>query len=406
MTPGELAELQSLQSPRTIRTRAEEILDAALAGQLEHFTVRLEELPRLAARVVDVARADYPDLSAIPIHGRYRHFGAGGIDRLARLDAALAGASERDKLAARADLVITSVLLDAGAGTAWSYVEASSGRPFHRSEGLAVASFAWFFEGGLSAHSERAPLRVDAAKLAAMDARTLGRAYQVDEHHPLLGIGGRVSLLRGLAEALAAQSRYFGANDPRPGNLALYLADRAVAGALPAEEILKGVLGGLGSIWPGREMLAGVPLGDVWTHSHFGRVPFHKLSQWLSYSLFEPLAQASIRVTHADALAGLAEYRNGGLFVDGGVVVPKHAGVVGEVHAVGSDVVIEWRALTVALLDRIAEVIRELAGLGPEELPLAKVLEAGTWRAGRVLAAEKRSDGAPPIRVDSDGTVF
>jgi hypothetical protein len=71
-----------------------------------------------------------------------------------------------------------------------------------------------------------------------------------------------------------------------------------------------------------------------------------------------------------------------------------------------SPVVVEWRTLTVALLDRTAVLLRELTGLSAEELPLAKVLEGGTWWAGRELAFERRADGAPPIRVQSDGTVF
>ncbi len=35
-----------------------------------------------------------------------------------------------------------------------------------------------------------------------------------------------------------------------------------------------------------------------------------------------------------------------------------------------------------------------------------KVVEAGTWFAGRMLAAERRQSGGPPIAVESDGTVF
>jgi hypothetical protein len=400
-SPGD-EELRRLRSPATIRSKAAEILRAAERDELEHFAVRLEALPRLTARVVDIARGVYPDLAAVPVHGRYRHFLAGRLDRLALLDARLAGASEREKLVARADLVITSVLLDAGAGGAWSYREGS--RRFDRSEGLAVASFAWFASGGLSADPLGAPLRADA--LGAVDGDALRRAFQSSEDNPLLGVDGRVALLRGLAAALSAHPRYFGTERPRPGNLALALLDEARDGRLPAPRILEAVLDSIGSIWPGRESLHGVPLGDVWTHSRFGRVPFHKLSQWLSYSLFEPLEQAGVRVTDAGELTGLAEYRNGGLFVDGGVIVPKHPAVVRDMHAVGSDVIIEWRALTVALLDRLADAMRVAAGLSAEALPLAKVLEAGTWRAGRVLALENRPGGAPPVRVDSDGTVF
>jgi hypothetical protein len=135
-------------------------------------------------------------------------------------------------------------------------------------------------------------------------------------------------------------------------------------------------------------------------------VPFHKLSQWLTYSLCEPLEESGVRITGMEELTGLAEYRNGGLFVDGGVLTPRHPGVLSETHDVSSPLVVEWRALTIALLDRTAAAMRARLGLSAEELPLAKVLEGGTWRAGRELARERRPDGASPIRVHSDGTVF
>jgi len=68
--------------------------------------------------------------------------------------------------------------------------------------------------------------------------------------------------------------------------------------------------------------------------------------------------------------------------------------------------VVEWRALTVGLLDRLALLVRCEFGMDESSLPLAKVLEGGTWSAGRRLAFERRPDGTPPIRVTSDGTVF
>ena len=135
-------------------------------------------------------------------------------------------------------------------------------------------------------------------------------------------------------------------------------------------------------------------------------MPFHKLSQWLTYSLIEPLQEAGVTVTDIDGLTGLAEYRNGGLFVDLGVIEPKHTAVTRDEHAPGSEIVVEWRALTVALLDKLAAEVRERLGLDAEALPLVKVLEGGIWAAGRRIAAERRAGGGPPIRVASDGTVF
>jgi hypothetical protein len=68
--------------------------------------------------------------------------------------------------------------------------------------------------------------------------------------------------------------------------------------------------------------------------------------------------------------------------------------------------VVEWRALTVALLDRLADALRQKLKLDAVALPLAKVLEGGTWAAGRAIARERRPDGAPPLKIVSDGTVF
>jgi len=393
------------RSARAVRERAETIFAAGLAGDLEHFEVELPALRPLAERVVAIAGAVYPDLRRVPVHGRYRHFDEA---RLRDLDARLAGLPGEARLAARADLVITSVLLDAGAGALWRYRDPRSGSEVSRSEGLALASYDWLVSGGLSRFGADDPVRADASCLAKLDERVLGRAFQVREDNPLVGLAGRVSLLSRLAGAVNAKPALFGRDSARPGNLAVFLAGEASArgGELSAETILQAILEGLGGIWPGRETLDGEPLGDVWSHSRFGLVPFHKLSQWLAYSLFEPLEQAGVRVVRPNELTGLAEYRNGGLFVDGGVIVARDAATMGTPQPVASDVIIEWRALTVALIDRLAAEIRALVALDDEVLPLAKVLEAGTWRAGRVFAFERRPDGSPPIRIESDGTVF
>ena len=74
--------------------------------------------------------------------------------------------------------------------------------------------------------------------------------------------------------------------------------------------------------------------------------------------------------------------------------------------AYGPALVVEWRALTVALLDKLADSVRARLGKDAASFPLAKVLQGGTWSAGRAIAAACRADGSPPIKVISDGTVF
>jgi hypothetical protein len=68
--------------------------------------------------------------------------------------------------------------------------------------------------------------------------------------------------------------------------------------------------------------------------------------------------------------------------------------------------VVEWRALTVALLDRLADTLRHRVGLDATALPLAKILQGGSWAAGRATAFARRADGSPPFKIISDGTVF
>jgi hypothetical protein len=133
-------------------------------------------------------------------------------------------------------------------------------------------------------------------------------------------------------------------------------------------------------------------------------VPFHKLSQWLSYSMVEVLEQASIEIGALDELTGLAEYRNGGLFIDLGVLRLRDPSLGTTPLPVDHAAIVEWRALTVALLDRLAPMLR--IRLGAAELPLARLLQGGTWDAGRRIARERRADGSPPLVVLSDGTVF
>jgi hypothetical protein len=398
-----------LRTPAAIRARCFLLLALAERDGLEHFALATDRLPACADYVAETIRANYPDL-AVPYHSRWRHFAAGGVDRWGELAEGLEGVGPQEVARIRFDLAVTSVLLDAGAGPDWRY-RAEDGRVCVRSEGLAVASFEAFAAGAFSADAD-ASLRADAAALAAFDAGTLAGLFQVGPDNPLVGLDGRAGLLRRLSQRVAGAPEWFG-KPGRIGHLFDALVARAGRGPLPAANVLSAVLDSLGPVWPGRVVADGVNLGDVGRHQLAvddhpvpGLVPFHKLSQWLTYSLLEPLEDAGIEVTGLDALTGLPEYRNGGLLLDTGVLVPKHAAVVDQAHAPDSEIVVEWRALTVALLDRLADQVRDRLGLDAQAFPLAKVLEGGTWAAGRQIAAELRPGGAPPIRLESDGTIF
>ena len=399
-----------LQQPQAIRDRCQQLFDLCQAGQLEHFACDLSQLRAVADYVVATTQQLYPEFD-VPFHSRWRHFDAGGVARLAQLTQSLQGQSVAATTRSRLDLAIISVLLDAGAGTQWCYSELETGQVLGRSEGLAIASFRAFQQGVFSSDTTM-PLQVDASGLLQLTEADLAQVFQVTKDNPLVGLAGRLSLLHQLGNALKAQPDRFGTNPARPGHLFDYWQHQ-FADVLDASQLLTEVLTSFGSIWPGRVAIADINLGDVWPHPALptdplgaNLVPFHKLSQWLTYSLVEPLIDAGLTVANLNALTGLAEYRNGGLCVDLGLLVPKHDAVTSQAHLPGSAVVVEWRALTVILLDLIGDRVRHQLHKTPEELPLIKVLEGGTWASGRRIAKHLRSTGAPPVTIQSDGTVF
>ena len=134
-------------------------------------------------------------------------------------------------------------------------------------------------------------------------------------------------------------------------------------------------------------------------------MPFHKLTQWLTYSLVEPLGEGGVAVDGLEELTGLAEYRNGGLFVDMGVLELRDRAATERVHRSGDELVVEWRALTVTLLDELAPRTRALLGQTAANMEPG-TLEALTWAAGREVAYERRTHGAPPLHLELDGTLF
>lgn len=392
-----MSDLDYLLSPKAIRDSAKKVYDSAIAGGA-HFKVHPERLDFTVEYVLQTIRQNYPDLN-IPFHSRWGHFRPGGVDRARWLEAKLpTDLMERARI--KLDLVIPSVLLDAGAGADWKFKERETHNQYNRSEGLGVASFHMFMSGTFS--RDRKSLRSDALGLQSVEAHDIERSFQVSASNPLIGVAGRAQLLNNLGRALENKDIF---KDGRPGNLVDYLVAR-YGKTIPATGLLRAVLDGLGPIWPGRIEQDGVSLGDIWKHSSLGLVAFHKLSQWMTYSLVEPIEEAGLKITRVEELTGLAEYRNGGLLLDSGLIAFRNSSDASKTWTPDSDLIIEWRALTVYFLDIIGAQVQKALGRSPAEFPLAKVLEGGTWWAGRRIAAEKRDGGGPPLNIQSDGTVF
>jgi hypothetical protein len=139
-----------------------------------------------------------------------------------------------------------------------------------------------------------------------------------------------VSFLVSISAFLAHENRLMAATAQsfRPGNLVDYLmshpsTDKSTM-TIQLEILWSVVIDGLAEVWPPtRTKIKGISLGDVWpcetlrsrhapNDSTDHLVPFHKLSQWLTYSLIEPLNKVlGVTFANVEVLTGLPEYRNG-----------------------------------------------------------------------------------------------
>lgn len=403
-------DLEWIFSTSTIRSQSKKIWDLSLSGGT-HFHVSPEKIGEIADLVTTVTKQNYPDLK-IPYHSRWNHFRAGGVDRPHSFFTQMAGWSKEQRARAELELVITSVLLDAGAGNAWVWVEKGTHAKYHRSEGLALASLELFLAGAMSS-DPRNPFRVDADGLLALTGDEFNKVFQITKTNPMVGAHGRFEILKSLGGLLQSRPDFFGSSG-RLGLLADMIFNQVDSGGkLFAEKILRVIQVSLGPIWPGRITWDHQNVGDVWKYDDLGAgrnglVPFHKLSQWLTYSLIEVFERAGCDVVGLEDLTGLPEYRNGGLFFDGGVLQLRDSSLLERAHRPDSQLIVEWRALTIVLLDMLWPLVCERLGKTQNNFPLACMLEGGTWWAGRKLASQIRgnSGGGSPINIESDGTVF
>ncbi|KAI0088335.1 DUF1688-domain-containing protein [Irpex rosettiformis] len=422
-----------LRTLPAIRERCSRVHALAKEGKLQYFEYHPEKEDGVASFCIDIIQRDFgTNYASIPPHGRWRHLDAGRArvePLIEQWKASPEPPSEKEIARRLIDLFLVSVLLDAGAGSAWSYHESSSGRSFNRSEGLGVASFVMFEQGFFSGDSSN-PYQADAEGLARVSQEKTAAAMQVGIENPMVGIEGRTSLLQNLSVALKSNPNFFGAS-ARPGGLVDFLESESIVEGstrvVPIASLWAALIEGLAPIWPDRLKLGGVPLGDVWPCDVLKAgavtegdelVPFHKLTGWITYSLIEPLQKIlGWKFDGIEDMTGLPEYRNGGLLVDYGVLTLKPGALPQSVYpdpqssiprlVPSHPAIVEWRAMTVIELDRIADIIRTKLGLTKEQLTLAQVLESVTWKGGREIAKQKRpATGGPPIDIESDGTVF
>lgn len=450
---------------------------------LTNFIVDFSKVDDVVDFIVSLINRDYgTNYSSIPPHGRWQHFNVGDIDRITPLVNSWKSNNNTNdnnnnidsiEITKRLlDLFVVSVLLDAGAGNKWKYIEKSESESnsesnsYSRSEGIAVASLVMFKSGIFSNSPNLNPFQVNGTALSLLSVEDLANGMQAtnfksnnnisggdndNNTNPMDGLEGRAALISRLGKALLQNSKYFGPPETcRPGNILDYLLnhpttikttttkdDEITTTTIKLETLWDALMDALSPVWPsGRTQLGGISLGDAWicssmpstTNEEWEKItPFHKLTQWLCYSLIVPIKQfLGVKFDGEDLQTGLPEYRNGGLLVDFGVLKLKpnileqglelskkingSSGSGGDsaysipLFTPDSDVIIEWRALTVGFLDYLLPLVNKKLNTN---LSLAQLLEAGTWKAGREIAAQKRPlTKGPPIDLLSDGTVF
>ncbi|EED16296.1 conserved hypothetical protein [Talaromyces stipitatus ATCC 10500] len=432
------SEIEYILSLKAVREKAHKVLELAEQGKLTHFNYDRDKLDVAADYVIGIIQRDFgPDrYHLIPPHGRWQHFEVGGIPRIDKLLSDWKNDQKFDdveKVRGLIDLFFVSVLLDAGAGDVWRFQEPGGEQSYSRSEGIAIASLHMFLSGDFASDKSLRKDIVEGAALHTLDADKLYRHFQISETNPLVAVDKRVELLRRLGSSLLSFPEIFGKNG-RPGNLVDYLLSKAKSsGEIDYRDLWNLLQKVLIPVWPSdRTHIDGHPVGDAWplkalatsSRANSSKTsaiqPFHKLTQWLAYSLMVPFDRL-LKITwlNADQGTGLAEYRNGGLFVDIGVLSLKEESRARGLQLSSSNIdglpyfgasddeIVEWRAMTVALLDKLHAIISSSSQFNGIQLTLPQVLEAGSWKAGRELAAEKRPlTKSSPIGILGDGTLF
>ncbi|KAI7891207.1 uncharacterized protein EV154DRAFT_509013 [Mucor mucedo] len=419
------ADYEYLLSLRAVRERCFRVQEAAVRNKLNHFDIDPSKLQDMVQFVVSLIKRDYQDdTSKIPCHGRWRHFDVEGRPRIQTLIQSWAnlGVDALEQTRRVLDLFVVAVLLDIDP-RGWVYQEKTTNRTYKRREGIAVAVLDMYMAGVFSMNPNQ-PHRVDSEALSNLTMDILLTGFQTKV---LVGLQDRLELLKNLACVLRDRPDYFGGEEghvPRPGNMMDYLLSHPTTiktkkGPLIHLETLWPVVLEIGEMWTiQQEKSKGgtVGLGDVWECPALAGggdqfVAFHKLSQWLVYSLIEPMEKLlGAIIEGTEQLTPLPDYSNGGLLIDTGFITLRKSdydrGIqnyhlnsllpgqpkveVAPMFEMSDPVVVEWRALTTAYLDLVAERVRSVMKLNKKTLSLTQLIEGGTTSAGKELAEISR----------------
>lgn len=380
-------------APAEIRARAHRLLDFAEDKRLRHLSVNPGKLKDTVTEVMKATLAAYPDLQ-IPPYGFWRNLEAGGIDRWGALAGARDFQGPMEMLASAADLALLAAIMRTRSPQGWRYRETRTGATVQGRQATALAAFNMFAAGSFSADPID-PFRVDAETLIRLEAHEIANGLQWDQEADAAFVGGLQAQLKSFGEALALRPDLFAEGETtRPGLLATRMAD-AAAESVSAETLLDNLLSAFAPVWRGGATANNVDLGDCFGLSQIfdelpDRIlPFQLPAQEMVYALVEPFAWAGYEISHLNALTGPGDPEHTALFIGTGVLELEPE-VSSPDEAEALDRAIEIRAVTMALIDRLAEMVRKELDVTNDLLPLTCILEGGTSRAGSDILRKKR----------------
>ncbi|WP_305988874.1 DUF1688 family protein [Roseibium sp. MMSF_3544] len=398
-----------LFKPQEVRRRAHDLLGIATDSGLKHVEVDLSKLSDALLMVLETTKENYPEFH-IPPYGVWRDFEAGGIDRWAALASARSFEGAEQMLTSAADLAVLSAYMKTMHPVGWHYEDRMTETRVSGKQASALAAFHMFASGSFSSEMTD-PYRVDAETLIRMEKDELAFGLQWDLQDDTDLLEALQQHLKRLGEALALRSDFFSEGYfTRPGLLMVRLA-REGGGAVSALKLMDRLLEALAPVWLGGAEAGDISLGDSFRHSggtgssEATVFPFHLAAQDMVYSLVEPFAWAGLEVEDLNLLAVPADDTHAAVFVKTGVLKIKDGPEAPTEESV-RDRMIEIRAITMALTDKLADLLRSELDVTAEQLPLTCILEGGTSRAGNHVL-QQSSPGTDKLgRFLNPGAVF
>lgn len=369
--PEEAVTVERLHRLETVRERAWMLLAAVERGESEHFNLSPESVSTVALALASAIRETTPDLRPplATLWPRLQRDHPAAVERLA---ASVAGLDGQGRARAGADMALLALVI------APDGVEPGLG---------ALAQF--FAAGGTTTRPADGPA-LNAPGLRRLLAGDTAVALP-DELRPVLQDPATRQRLETLATGLEQDAETFGA-DGRFGTLLDRIAGPARSDGLTAQGMLDRLGPLLDPVAGSTVRIGGSIAGDIWRHPLAWAddrsrelVPFHCLLQSLVLDLVEPLAEAGIKLDGLEELTVPATRRLAADILRLGLVNPRHAAVARLRHPPGSDIVVELRALSIALADRLVDRLRQELNLTVRDLPAVRIVGplaqlAANWR--------------------------